>query len=223
MNGILQDGNEGLKIAPLTDSDISRDFDTLKPHLEWLHTSLNDFKNFDTVNLDDVHYRVDHFLIIMDGIVNKLQKKSEKDIKSMMVIELELAIFSILIIIFEFFFIVTPIINRILDQKKKLSEIAWHQSHVFNSHMKNISDLQYVLKAEKNPERQREIYGFISEELDQLKKVSHNMVNSLKNTADQEKSNHFFIQKIESLLEKYNPVLKEKKLIGDETVHSVKL
>ncbi|MEX0314040.1 MAG: hypothetical protein AB3N18_07670, partial [Allomuricauda sp.] len=72
-------------------------------------------------------------------------------------------------------FIVNPLISRILDQIKKLSEIAWHHSHVFRSDMKNISDLQYVLRVEKNPERQREIYGFVMEELDHLKKVSRDM------------------------------------------------
>ncbi len=221
MNGILQQGNAGLKIAPLDDEKILREFDRLEPHLNWLYSELKDFQNFDSINFNDVRYRVDRFLTIMDGIVNMLQKKSEKDIKTMMIVELELAIFSIFIIIFEFFFIVNPIINRILDQKKKLSEIAWHQSHVFNSHMKNIADLQYVLKVEKNQERQKEIYGFISEELDQLKSVSQNMVNSLEKTAYFEKPHHKVIRKVEHLLDKYKPAKKENQSIGDGTVHSV--
>lgn len=223
MNDILQEGNVGLKIAPLDDADILREFDKLEPHLEWLYRELSDFEKFDTINFNDVRYRVDRFLTIMDGIVNMFQKKSEKDIKTMMIIELELAIFSIFIIIFEFFFIVNPIINRILAQKKKLSEIAWHQSHVFASHMKNISDLQYVLKVEKNQERQKEIYGFISEELDHLKAVSKNMVNSLEKTTKQEKPHHFVIRKVENLLEKYKPTSKETATIDDGTAHSVKL
>lgn len=224
MNGILQNGNPGLKIAPLDDPAILKEFERLEPHLEWLYLELKDFQNFKTVNFNDVRFRVDRFLVIMDGIVNLFQKKSEKDIKAMMIIELELAIFSVFIIIFEFFFIVNPIISRILDQKKKLSEIAWHQSHVFNSHMKNITDLQYVLKVEKNLERQKEIYGFIAEELEHLKTVSQNMVKSLEKTANQEKPHHFVIRKVENLLEKYNSSsTKEKITIDDDTAHSVKL
>ncbi|SHG24088.1 type IV pili methyl-accepting chemotaxis transducer N-terminal domain-containing protein [Flagellimonas flava] len=220
MNGFLQNGNKALKIEPLDDAQIRREFDRLEPHLEWLYAELRDFQNFKNISFNDVRYRVDRFTHIMDGIVLLFQKKAEKDIKTMMVIELELAIFSIVIIFFEIFFIVNPIINRIMDQKKRLSEIAWHQSHVFTSHMKNISDLQYVLKVEKNPERQKEIYGFIGEELDELKKVSKRMVKSLKKTSQETRPHHFVIKKVEDFLEKYHLMPSNKELIHDDTVHS---
>ncbi|MEX0313412.1 MAG: hypothetical protein AB3N18_04480, partial [Allomuricauda sp.] len=159
---------------------------------------------------------------IMDGIVTLFQNKAEKDIKTMMIIELELAIFSIVIIFFEIFFIVNPIISRIMDQKKKLSEIAWHQSQVFNSHMKNISDLQYVLEVEKDPARQKEIYGFIGEELNELKKVSQRMLKSLKKTTKEARPHHLIIQKVEDFLAKYNLMSSEKEFIGDDKAHYVK-
>ncbi|MEM6893370.1 MAG: type IV pili methyl-accepting chemotaxis transducer N-terminal domain-containing protein [Bacteroidota bacterium] len=223
MNGFLQDGNAALKIAPLEDEYILKQFDKLETHLNWLYAELKDFDNFDKISFTDVRFRVDRFLVIMDNIVGLLQRKSEKDIKAMMVIELELSIFSIFIIVFELLFIVNPIINRIVNQKKKLTEIAWHQSHVFNSHMKNVTDLQYVLKAEKNPERQREIFGFITEELDQLKTVSDNMVQSLEKTTKEEKPHHFVIKQVENLLERYQKNPKTKPVNDDGTVHSVEL
>lgn len=222
MNGFLQHGNKALKIEPVDDLEIEKEFSRLEPHLEWLYSELKHFQNFKNVSFNDVRYRVDRFLVIMDGIVNKFQKKSEKDIKTMMIIELELAIFSIVIILFEIFFIVNPIITRILDQKKRLSEIAWHQSHVFNSHMKNIEDLQYVLKVEKDAERQKEIYGFIGEELDHLKKVSKNMVKSLEKTSEEAKPHQIVIKKVENFLEKYNLMSSNQELIDDDRVHSVK-
>lgn len=222
MNGFLQEGNVGLKLEPLNDPEILKEFRRLEPHLEWLYSELKDFQNFKNVSFNDVRYRVDRFLFIMDGIVNQFQKKAENDIRTMMIIELELAIFSIVIILFEIFFIVNPIINRILDQKKKLSEIAWHQSHVFNSHMKNIADLQYVLKVEKKPERQREIYGFIEQELNHLKKVSQNMIKSLEETVEDPKPHDLMIRKVEGFLEKYKLMGTEKTLIDDDKVHSVK-
>nr|WP_298925483.1 type IV pili methyl-accepting chemotaxis transducer N-terminal domain-containing protein [uncultured Allomuricauda sp.] len=222
MNGFLQEGNVGLKLETLNDPEILKEFRRLEPHLEWLYSELKDFQNFKNVSFNDVRYRVDRFLFIMDGIVNQFQKKAEKDIRTMMIIELELAIFSIVIILFEIFFIVNPIINRILDQKKKLSEIAWHQSHVFNSHMKNIADLQYVLKVEKKPERQREIYGFIEQELNHLKKVSQNMIKSLEETVEDPKPHDLMIRKVEGFLEKYKLMGTEKTLIDDDKVHSVK-
>ncbi|PWL38586.1 hypothetical protein DKG77_10015 [Flagellimonas aquimarina] len=222
MNGFLQQGNVGLKLEPLDDEVILREFRRLEPHLEWLNSELKDFQNFKNLSFTDVRYRVDRFLFIMEGIVNQFQKKAEKDIHTMMIIELELAIFSIVIILFEIFFIVNPIINRIVDQKKKLSEIAWHQSHVFNSHMRNIADLQYVLKMEKNLERQKEIFGFIEEELNHLKKVSQNMVKSLEETIEDPKPHQLVIRKVEDFLEKYKLMGTEKALIDDDKAHSVK-
>nr|WP_299173948.1 type IV pili methyl-accepting chemotaxis transducer N-terminal domain-containing protein [uncultured Allomuricauda sp.] len=220
MNNFLQHGNESLKIEPLEDEEILKEFARLEPYVLWLRNELNNYKKYKTVSFNDVRFRVDRFLVIMDGIVTKFQKKAEKDLKTMMVIELELAIFSIVIIIFEIFFIVNPIIGKILDQKKKLTEIAWHQSHVFSSHMKNITDLQYVLKVEKDPERQREIYGFITEELDHLKSVSRNMEKSLEETIDEPKPHHVVIKKVEDFLEKYGLVSNQKTTIDDGKVHS---
>ncbi|MEO9511391.1 MAG: type IV pili methyl-accepting chemotaxis transducer N-terminal domain-containing protein [Flavobacteriaceae bacterium] len=223
MNGFLQYGNEGLKLEPLYDEEILKEFTRLEPHLEWLKSELDSFPNFENVSFNDVRYRVDRFLFIMDGIVNQFQKKAEKDIRTMMIIELELAIFSIVIILCEIFFIVNPIINSILDQKKKLSEIAWHQSQVFNSHMKNISDLEYVLKVEKNLERQKEIYGFIGVELNELKAVSKRMLKSLEKTTEEIKSHHVVIRKVEGFLEKFNIVSSDKAVTDDDKAHSVKL
>ncbi len=220
MNNFLQHGNESLKIQPLEDEEILKEFARLEPYVLWLNSELNSYKKYKTVSFNDVRFRVDRFLVIMDGIVTKFQKKAEKDIKTMMVIELELAIFSIVIIFFEIFFIVNPIIGKILDQKKKLTEIAWHQSHVFSSHIKNITDLQYVLKVEKDPERQQEIYGFITEELDHLKSVSSNMEKSLEETIDEPKPHHVVIKKVEDFLEKYSLVSNQKATIDDDKVHS---
>ncbi|TAI49121.1 type IV pili methyl-accepting chemotaxis transducer N-terminal domain-containing protein [Flagellimonas allohymeniacidonis] len=223
MNRFLQEGNVNLKIEPLDNEEILKEFGKLEAHLDWLYVELKDFQSFSSINFSDVRYRVDRFLFIMDGIVNMFQKKSEKDIKSMMLIELELAIFAILIIIFELLFIVNPIISKIIDQKKKLSEIAWHQSHVFSSHMKNIGDLQYVLKVEKDPIRQKEIYNFIAEELDKLKEVSQNMIKSLEKTTSEKKPHHFVIKKVEDLLDRYKLTSKEKTATDDDKAHSLKL
>ncbi|MGW9686596.1 hypothetical protein [Flagellimonas sp. 2504JD1-5] len=220
MNGYLQHGNKALKIEPLSDPEILVEFRKLEPHLEWLYSELKDFRNFKNVSFNDVTYRVDRFLSIMDNIVNKFQQTVDKDIRTMMTIELELAIFSIVIILFEIFFIVNPIIGKILDQKKKLTEIAWHQSQVFSSHIKNIADLQYVLKVEKDPERQKEIYGFITEELDHLKTVSSKMEKSLEETTEEPKPHHIVIKKVENFLEKYNLLSHREVVTDDDKVHS---
>lgn len=219
MNTILQVGSTNLGIDPLDSEAILDNFKKLEPHVNWFKWNLSDLRVINDVKFNDMRYRVDRFTTIMDEIVLQFQKKSEEDIKGMRIIEMELAIFSVFIVLFEIFFIVNPIINRIMKQKKKLEEIAWHQSHVFSSHMKNIKDLQYVLRVEKIPERQQEILKFISEELDKLKEVSKTMVKALKKNDETEMPHHTVIKKVEGLLEKYH-IMPSEELIDDGKAHS---
>jgi len=222
MHQILQDGSENLGIDPLDNAAIAKNFKKLHPYIVWFQSNLSDLRKIDEVAFNDLRFRVDQFVEIMDEIVFQFQKKSEEDIKAMRIIELELAIFSVFIVLFEIFFIVNPIINRIIKQKKKLTEIAWHQSHVFTSHMKNIKDLQYVMRVEKNPDRRDEIVKFIYEELDQLNQVSQNMQNSLKKSEDMTLPHQRILKKVEVMLEKYHLVPTEE-ITDDDTVHSSKL
>jgi nitrate/nitrite-specific signal transduction histidine kinase len=179
-NTILQKGDKGIGVYPLENEHIQKRFDDLKPHLEYIYTNLSDFDNFDKIDNEVLAIRVDSFLEIMDNIVYLFQVQSEEEIKTIMIVELELAVFSLLIILFEIFFIVNPIIKKTTNQNKKLKEISWHQSHAFNSHMKNIKDLQHVLKIEKKIENQKDIVGCIVTELNDLAVVSKNMQKSLK-------------------------------------------
>ncbi|MEO0572155.1 MAG: type IV pili methyl-accepting chemotaxis transducer N-terminal domain-containing protein [Bacteroidota bacterium] len=221
MNQVLQKGSENLDIDPLSNPEISKNFRRLLPSIIWFQSNLSDLRTLDKVAFNDLRFRVDRFVEIMDDIVFQFQKQSEDDIKAMRLIELELAIFSVLIVLFEIFFIVNPIINRIMRQKKKLAEVAWHQSHVFSSHMKNIKDLQYVMKVEKNPERRDEIVQFIYEELDQLGQVSQTIQKSLKKSEDMTLPHHKVLKKVEDMLEKYHIVPSEE-ITDDDMVRSSK-
>ncbi|MEM8926838.1 MAG: hypothetical protein AAGC45_01450 [Bacteroidota bacterium] len=220
-NSLLQNGSDVLEIAPLQSDEISKNFRRLMPYLVWFESNMSNIKDIEGLAFNDIRYRVDRFTEIMNDIVLQFQKKSEDDIRTMRIIELELAIFSVLIVLFEIFFIVNPIINRIMKQKKKLAEIAWHQSHVFSSHMKNIKDLQYVLKVEKNAERRDEIVKFIYEELDHLDQVSQTMQKSLKKSEHMTLPHQKIWKKIEDMLEKYHIVPSEE-ITDDDMVHSSK-
>lgn len=219
MNTFLQEGNENLSIDPVDEEEILDNFRKLQPHIQWLKSKMDNFDNLENIQFADMRYRVDRFLVIMDDIVFQFQKKSEDDIRAMMIIEVELAIFSVFIVLFEIFFIVNPIINRILKQKKKLKEIAWHQSHVLSSHMKNLKDMNYVLKIEKNKERQLEIINFISEELDSLKEASSTMQTALRQTEQSEMPHEKFLKRVGTVVDKYK-IFSEKKPNHDDKVHS---
>lgn len=175
----LQEGNDRLGLPPLDNKKIQADFDRLQPLIDRLSLQLDDLKKPELLDFDTLRADTDQFLIMMDGIVTSFQLKSERDIRSIRLIEFQLAVFSVLIVLFEIFFIVIPILQRNERQSQKLRQVAWHQSHAFASHMKNIKDLEFVLKVEKKADRRDEIYRFIQEELKALEGVSEHMQNAL--------------------------------------------
>lgn len=184
MNHFLRNGNRELGIEPVKDPEILTNFDKITPHLAWFETELTGYASVDRVPIEQLDARVDLYTAIMDDILQYLQRESEGALRTMRLIEVELAFFSVFIVLFEIFFIVNPIIQRLLLQKQKLAEIAWHQSNVFERHFKNIEDLEYVLRAEKNEKRRSEIYAFIQEELGHIRAASRMMHQAVTQTQE---------------------------------------
>tara|TARA_R110000868_G_scaffold298152_2_gene558387 strand:+ start:225 stop:1034 length:810 start_codon:yes stop_codon:yes gene_type:complete len=179
INEALQKGSATMDLEPLTNVDIQNNFDKLQPHLNYILNTLKNFKELEKVSIEELSAEVDQFLLIMDKIVTQFQKASEKEIKALMNIELELAVFSLLILIIEIFFFINPSIKKIAVQNKKLKEISWHQTRAFKSHMTNIKNFHRVIEIEKNVEYKEEMIAFLMEELKDLEDVSNNMVKSL--------------------------------------------
>ena len=178
-NNALQKGSDTMGLEPLNNVEIQNNFDKLQPHLNYILDTLENLSTLEEVSIEDLSVEVDQFLFIMDTIVTQFQNASEKDIKSLMLIELELAVFSLVILILEIFFFINPSIKKITVQNKKLKEISWHQTHAFKSHMTNIKNFYHVLGIEKNMEHKQELIVFLMEELKDLEDVSNNMVKSL--------------------------------------------
>lgn len=177
-NRALQDGDS--RLEPLEDPEIQRNFYKLERDLNFMYSSLNNPKNLQTVSFDSLSSAVGRFIPLMDTIVTQFQKKSEDDIRTLMIVELELAALSILIILLEIIFIINPAIKRISVQNKKLKEISWHQTHAFNSHIKNIKDLRHVLNIEKDLRNKEGLIDCIGDELNDLEQVSSNMIDTLR-------------------------------------------
>lgn len=182
-NQMLQEGNAKLGLEPLEDSEIQKNFDLLGTDLDYMYINLKNLDNLETISFEELSNAVSRFITVMDSIVLQFQLKSEDDIKMLMIVEMELAAFSILIIFLEIILIINPAIKKINTQNKKLKEISWHQSHAFNSHMKNIKDLQHVMNIEKNMAYKAELIDCVMDELNDLEEVSKNMINALDSTA----------------------------------------
>lgn len=181
-NLALQKGSAILGLDPLEDPEILKNFNKLESDLNYIYTSLKNQDKLEAISFDRLSTSVGRFISQMDIIVSQIQKKSEEDIQTLMVVELELAAFSILVILLEIIFIINPAIRKISVQNKKLKEISWHQSHAFNSHIKNIKDLEHVIKIEKNMAHKQELLDCIMDELNDIEQVSKNMVTALEDT-----------------------------------------
>ncbi len=176
---LILEGDSKIGLEELDSEAIAINMALAQPYMDWIYNELKEFERFDDVSIDLLNYYLDNYVVIMDDVVDQIGLKSEEDIKGLMIVELELAVFSVIIVFIEVFYIVNPIIRRIINQKKRLENVAWHQSHAFNSHMKNIKDLRYVMNVEKNPQRQIEIFEFIYEEIEAIEGVSKDMVDTL--------------------------------------------
>ncbi|WP_034656796.1 type IV pili methyl-accepting chemotaxis transducer N-terminal domain-containing protein [Cellulophaga baltica] len=201
---ILEKGDEKLGFYPVENTEIIDDFKKMQPHLEYIYAHLNDMDHIAEVPVEELTSHVDDFLEIMDGIVLKFQQESEEEIKTIMIIEVELAVLSLFIILFEIFYIVNPIIRKTSSQNKKLKEISWHQSHAYASHMKNIKDLQHVLKIEKKIENKEDLVACVVTELDALNEVSENMIKSLESDKKE-------LSKLDTLLNRLDGFFSKKK------------
>lgn len=178
----LQKGNPKIGLDPLNNEEIQLMFTDLDLHLNYIYNHLNDPENLKKASVSVLERETDSFLKLMDTIVIRFQQEAEEEIRTLIVIELELAFLSILIILLEIFFIINPAIKKITIQNKKLREISWHQTHAFSSHIKNIKGLQHILKIEKKTEFKEDLITCVMDELDALEEVSANMVNSLETT-----------------------------------------
>ena len=176
-NLALQNGDS--RLSPLEDQEIQNNFDKLNTDINYMYTNLKNSNSLETVSFDSLSTAVNRFVSVMDTIVTQFQKKAEDDVRTLMIVELELAALSILIILLEIIFIINPAIKRISVQNKKLKEISWHQTHAFNSHVKNIKELRHVLTLEKDLKHKEELIDCIGDELNDLEQVSSNMIDSL--------------------------------------------
>jgi len=181
-NIALQEGNPRIGLEPIQNPEIQILFDKLNQHMNFIYFNLNDFEKLKVVSNTELRTETASFLKLMDTIVNRFQKLAEEEIRTLMMIELELAFVTILIILLEVLFIVNPVIKKITLQNSKLKEISWYQTHSFSSHIKNLKGLKHVLKIEKKMEFKEEIIECMMNELADLEDISKDMVETLENT-----------------------------------------
>jgi PAS domain S-box-containing protein len=120
----LQQGDSNLNIEGNRDEDISTLFEVLDVHHKAIKEVLNEIENPDQVQqaIPVVKANEQEFLAKMDEIVNLFESKSKESIQRLIYLEIVLAIFSILVLVGEFYFIFRPLLNRLELDKEQLAK-----------------------------------------------------------------------------------------------------
>lgn len=181
-NAELLEGDKNQGLPPVRDVAIRQNLKELAPSLQFLTDNLRNATALQVASFEEVSATVHQFLQQMDIVVYQIQKQTQEDLKALRVVELQLAAFSILIILLEIIFIINPAIKQITLQNKKLKEISWHQAHAVNSHIKNLKDLKYMLQIEKKLSHKQELVECVVNELTDLEQVSEHMKNAVEAT-----------------------------------------
>ncbi len=121
----------------------------------------------------------------MEVVVDLLEKNSEYKLNLIIIGEILLAILSVIILLLEIRYIYRPVVekqadlvksykSKIVDQERKLNQIAWEHSHLVRSPVANLSGLTYMFMhdAEKlSEDDKKQIMRFIEVETDRLNEI----------------------------------------------------
>lgn len=80
---------------------------------------------------------------------------------------LALLVFAAQLVVFYYYYF-----RPLLDQHKLLKQVTKRQSIIFEKHLRNIDNLRYALRIEKDTDRKNDIFRFILEEIEGLEIVS---------------------------------------------------
>ncbi|TDQ23731.1 PilJ/NarX-like methyl-accepting chemotaxis transducer [Tenacibaculum caenipelagi] len=174
----IMNGNEDLKISKITNKDT----------YSKLNSGLKIINNIDSIirkgNLNDasltlINKNVDEFLPLMENIVNDLTKITDKKLSNIIIIEIILALLTIIIIFVEFQLIIKPSYNKILSQNNRLREIAWKQSHELRKPIATILGISNAIQnnASMSTKEKNKCLSYLFKATEELDQVTHEIVN----------------------------------------------
>lgn len=181
--------NDSLEISAIEDPEVLMLLHNLSAKVNFIQSFL-DAKNLSHQDINTIRQNQASFLLNMETVVGLLEKHSEFKLKIIIIGEVVLAILSIAILLLEIRFIYQPIAkrladlarsreNKLLKQERKLSRIAWEQSHLVRSPVASLSGLSYIFTHEADnltEEDKRQIMHFIEIETGRLSEIVSNTV-----------------------------------------------
>lgn len=180
----LQRGSAAMDLPPLNVEAARHLFERIQPHQTALYRAVEY-----THNLDDLSTRIrmidkqgQKFLVIMDQIVNAFETDAHQKLNRLKHLEIVLAIFFLIILIFEIFFVFLPIYQKITLQNDQLREIAFIQSHEVRRPVCSILGLVQLMEEENDPHALAQYVALLKASTEELEEVTCQIVDQANDT-----------------------------------------
>lgn len=112
----------------------------------------------------------------MDQIVNTFEADAQQKLNRLMQLEIVLAIFSLLVLVFEIFFVFLPINKKITSQNVQLREIAYLQSHEVRRPVCSILGLISLIQEETDPDVLAQYISLLKISTEELEEVTSQII-----------------------------------------------
>ncbi|MEO1097177.1 MAG: type IV pili methyl-accepting chemotaxis transducer N-terminal domain-containing protein [Bacteroidota bacterium] len=176
--------NDSLDVSVVSESETLALLNRLSANVHFIEPFL-DANPITKRDLDNIYRNQASFLQDMEAVVGLLEENSVFKLRIIIFGEILLAILSVTILLLEIRYIYQPIAKKQADlvksqesklenQEKKLSQIAWEQSHLVRSPVASLSGLTYMFMHEADnltEDDKRQIMHFIEIETGRLNEI----------------------------------------------------
>ncbi|MDE1208213.1 hypothetical protein [Tenacibaculum larymnensis] len=174
----IMNGSEDLKTSKITNRDT---YSKLNTGLKIINNTDSIIRkgNLNNASLILINKNVDEFLPLMESIVVDLTEITDQKLSNIVIIEIVLALITIIIIFVEFQLIIKPSYNKIVSQNNRLREIAWKQSHEVRKPIATILGISNAIQnnASMSAEEKNKCLSYLFEATDELDQVINEIVN----------------------------------------------
>ncbi|AWV98792.1 type IV pili methyl-accepting chemotaxis transducer N-terminal domain-containing protein [Arcticibacterium luteifluviistationis] len=182
----LINGNKELDLKAIDSPEVNQMLQKLNGRYSFTDNIISNFEQTGELNLKSVNDNQRLLLEEMDSIVNALEMQSQEKVSGIVLLEIILAIISIIIIALEVRYIYYPQAqslkksnNKVTQQNEALKNIAWQQSHEVRKPVANILAISQLIKTDPTL-----IDSEKTQLLDHLEESTHDLDKIIKSIVD---------------------------------------
>ncbi|WP_157454082.1 type IV pili methyl-accepting chemotaxis transducer N-terminal domain-containing protein [Crocinitomix catalasitica] len=174
----LMEGDPELAIHGTSDEKIYSKLEKSLVIIEKIEDIIQRTSPINKAALTQINDEVDQFLVVMETIVNDFNKKADHKLLLLVIIEILLALLTLIFIFFEVNYVIKPAYINILKQNEAMQKIAWQQSHEVRRPLANILGLVDVLERNKfkTEQEKKMTLKYLKQSSNELDEIIHEIV-----------------------------------------------